>query len=341
MRKVFLFLVVVVFVQAKAQDIHFAQLSETPLLINPALTGEYNGFYRGILNYRNQWPAMGKAFNTVMGSFDMPIERKKKKGSFVGAGICFFSDKGGDSRFGTTQAKLSVATILPTSETGKFSAGLQVGLAQHSLDISSIQWPNQYDGFSYDPNIAPNEQINKNSFSFLDLGAGISYFTSTSTSTLTGSLVNKFSIGASFSHASMPLQKFYSGSVERQYPKVIAHTSMRRDIKGTKLGIVPSLFYMWQGPSSEIYFGGLVRYKIQEGTKVTGFSSESAISAGVFYRFKDAISPQVFFEFSNYAIGLSYDFNASSYGEVQKSAGGFELSFRYSNMRGAVRKSKI
>ena len=95
---------------------------------------------------------------------------------------------------------------------------------------------------------------------------------------------------------------------------------------------------MMQGPASELYLGGLLRYKINEGTKVTNFYSESAFSAGIFYRFKDAISPQVYFEFSDYGIGLSYDFNASSYGEVKKSAGGFELSFKYANMRGALRK---
>ena len=320
-----------------AQDIHFAQLSETPLLVNPALTGGYDGFYRGIINYRNQWPAMGKAFNSMMGSFDMPL-KIKKKGSLFGAGVCFFSDKGGDSHFGSTQAKLSVATILPAGASSNFSAGMQVGLAQHSLDISTIQWPNQYDGFNYDPGIASNEQLNKNSFSFLDLGVGVNYSTSSRTSTLTGSEVNKFNIGASFSHASMPLQKFYGGSKERQYPKILVHSTVRKDIKGTKIGIVPSAVFMRQGPAMEIYLGGLIRYKIDEGTKVTNFSAESAFSGGLFYRFKDAISAQVYFEFSDYAFGLSYDFNASSYGEVKKSAGGFELSFKYANMRGALRK---
>ena len=321
-----------------SQDIHFAQLSETPLLINPALTGLYNGYYRGIINFRNQWPAMGKPYNTFMGSFDAPLELKRREGAFIGAGAYFFSDKAGDSRFGTTQANLSVSAILPTSSTSKFSVGLAFGLAQRSASLSAIHWPNQYNGNSYDPNIAPNEQLTKNSFSYFDMGAGVNYELFTSTGTLDGKNITKFDIGAGFFHATMPLQKFSIGSTENLYGKLIAHTSLRYDFPGTKAGIIPSALYMMQGPAYEINIGTLLRYKIHQGTKVTGFFTESAFSAGLYYRFKDAISPHVYFEFSDYGIGLSYDFNVSSYGEVKKSAGGLEISIKYSNMKGAIRK---
>ena len=46
-----------------SQDIHFSQYNETPQLINPAATGLYNGYVRAIINYKNQWMAMGKAYN--------------------------------------------------------------------------------------------------------------------------------------------------------------------------------------------------------------------------------------------------------------------------------------
>lgn len=321
-----------------SQDIHFAQLSETPLLINPALTGLYDGHYRGIVNFRNQWPAMGKPYNTFMGSFDAPLELKKKKGGYIGAGAYVYSDKAGDSRFGTTQVNLSVSAILPMNKTSKLSVGLQFGLSQRSVTLSGIHWPNQYNGNSYDPTISANEQLNKNSFSYFDMGTGVNYELMTSTGTFEGKNITKFDVGAAFFHATMPLQKFSPGSKENLYGKIIAHTSLRYDFPGTKVGIVPSAIYMMQGPASELNIGTLLRYKIHQGTKITGFFTESAFSAGLYYRFKDAISPQVYFEFSDYAFGLSYDFNVSSYGEVKKSAGGFEISIKYAKMRGAVRK---
>jgi len=323
-----------------SQDIHFAQLSETPQLINPALTGLYDGYYRGIVNYRNQWPAMGKPYNTFMGAFDAPLELKRKEGAYIGAGAYFYSDKAGDSRFGTTQANLSVSAILPTSRASKFSVGLQFGLAQHSANLSAIHWPNQYNGNSYDPNISPNEQLNKNSFMNFDMGAGINYELMSSSGTIEGKNITKFDVGAGFFHATMPLQKYSIGSKENLYPKFIFNTSLRYDVPGTKVGIIPSAIYMMQGPASELNIGMLLRYKIHQGTKITGFYTESAFSAGLHYRFKDAISPQVYFEFSDYAFGLSYDFNVSTYGEVKKSAGGLEISIKYANMKGAVKKGK-
>ena len=328
-------------VYCNSQDIHFAQISETPLQINPALTGAYDGFYRGILNYRNQWPAMGKSYNTLMASYDMPLKMKKKPGGYIGAGAFLFSDKAGDSHFGTTQGALSVSAILPSGRYSRMSAGMQFGLVQHSLDISAIQWPSQYNGQNYDPSISPNEQVNKNSFSFFDMGIGGNYQVYKSTSTITGKNVFHLNMGAAFFHATMPSQKFYSGSDENQYPRITAHASMRYDVPGTLVGIVPSFVYMMQGPAMELNLGTLFRYKVSQGTKVTGFYTESAISAGLHYRFKDAISPQVYLEFSDYAFGLSYDFNVSSYGKVQKSAGGFEISIKYANMRGALLKGKM
>ncbi|MFH1322164.1 MAG: type IX secretion system membrane protein PorP/SprF [Bacteroidota bacterium] len=38
-----------------SQDIHFSQFYQTPLIINPALTGSFNGQVRVLMNYKDQW----------------------------------------------------------------------------------------------------------------------------------------------------------------------------------------------------------------------------------------------------------------------------------------------
>jgi len=318
-----------------AQDIHFSQLSETPLLINPGLTGVYDGYLRGIMNYRNQWPSMGKPYNTMMGSFDMPLLEGK-----LGAGAYFYSDKAGDTKFGTTQANLSVSSIIQTQQESKLSFGLQFGFAQHSANLSTIKWPNQYNGMSYDPGIAHNEAFNASSFGYFDMGAGMNYEFETTTGTIVGKDIFRFDAGAAFFHATMPKQRHYGNSSEKLYGRIIAHSTIRYDVPGTLVGIVPSFIYMMQGPASELNIGTLIRYKINQGTKITNFSTESAFSAGVHYRLKDAIVPQIYFEMSDFGIGVSYDINVSSY-TGQKSTGAFEISIKYASMRGAVRKPKI
>ena len=37
-----------------AQDIHYSQYYASPLTLNPALTGKFNGYYRATAIYRDQ-----------------------------------------------------------------------------------------------------------------------------------------------------------------------------------------------------------------------------------------------------------------------------------------------
>ncbi|MES1226414.1 MAG: type IX secretion system membrane protein PorP/SprF, partial [Bacteroidota bacterium] len=43
---------------ALAQDPNFSQFFASPLTLNPALTGKFDGVYRVAGNYRNQWPTI-------------------------------------------------------------------------------------------------------------------------------------------------------------------------------------------------------------------------------------------------------------------------------------------
>src|SRR6202007_1542836 len=58
---------------AKAQDPGFSQFFASPLTLNPALTGKFNGTLRVAGNYRNQWPAINNAFITSTVSVDAPV----------------------------------------------------------------------------------------------------------------------------------------------------------------------------------------------------------------------------------------------------------------------------
>ena len=56
-----------------AQDPSFSQFFASPLTLNPALTGKFNGDLRAAGNYRNQWPDVNKAYITSTVSVDLPI----------------------------------------------------------------------------------------------------------------------------------------------------------------------------------------------------------------------------------------------------------------------------
>jgi hypothetical protein len=66
----------------------------SPLTLNPALTGKFNGNFRVAGNYRNQWPEISKAFITSTISFDMPILKGKiSELDTWGVGVMAMTDK--------------------------------------------------------------------------------------------------------------------------------------------------------------------------------------------------------------------------------------------------------
>ena len=62
-----------------AQDPHFSQFFASPLTLNPAFTGKFNGTVRVAGNYRNQWPEINRAFITNTASVDFQILQNKKE----------------------------------------------------------------------------------------------------------------------------------------------------------------------------------------------------------------------------------------------------------------------
>ncbi|MBN8702551.1 MAG: PorP/SprF family type IX secretion system membrane protein [Bacteroidetes bacterium] len=321
-----------------SQDIHFSQFSQSPLQINPAMTGFYDGYHRGIMNYKNQWAAMGNAFKTISASYDMPLVfNKNRKKSYLGAGVSFFKDKAGDSQLGISQVNLSVSGIVPINVNHKFSAGLQAGFAQRSIDASKLTWQSQFDGFQFDPNLVSHELQGSTSFSYLDVGAGTFYEFSNKESSIEADDFFRVNAGVAMFHVNQPKQKFSSNN-EKLNSKLLFFASAHYDIPETKYTVLPNVLFMKQGGITQLNIGTSAKYKVKEGTKITGLYSESAIGLGLNYRLKDAVIPQVFYELGSYFISLSYDFNLSTYRNVSAGRGGFEITLRYTTLKNALRK---
>src|SRR5689334_9816947 len=81
----------------RAQDPNFSQFFVSPLTLNPALTGKFDGSFRVAGNYRNQWPTINNAFTTYTASIDANILRSViPEFDQFGLGVMAFSDKAGN-----------------------------------------------------------------------------------------------------------------------------------------------------------------------------------------------------------------------------------------------------
>ncbi len=311
----------------KAQDIHFSMFHFSPLNINPANCGVENDL-RVALNYRNQWRSVANPYSTIAGSYDMRLS-KSKSGIFA-MGINFYNDRAGDSKMGITQANLAAAYHLILNREQTIGLGINTGFAQRSLTGgSALMWGNQYDGTNYNPALPTGEPFgNSFSTSYLDAAAGIIYSYRQEEKYITGNDHFAANVGFSVSHVHQPNISFY-GAKELLYRKYIFHTNAIIGVPNSRVSFTPGIMYALQGPARELLFGTALRYRLQEDAKYTGFITGAAMSLGIWYRNRDAVSLTTLLQWGGYSIGFAYDINISDLSKASSGRGGFELHGRY------------
>ncbi len=344
MRKVLLIVLLtcgVVLNKTNAQDVHFSQFGQTPQLINPGATGVFDGKFRGIANYRTQWGAFGNPYTTYAASFDMPLVKGNGKKAYFGLGANFYKDVAGASDFGNFLGGLSVSGVLPVADNHSFSLGLQAGYGQYSANLASLTWGSQFNGLEFDRELNSNESFGIRSPKYFDLGAGLFYEFRNTTAAFFGSDISSFNIGIAGYHLNKPKQDFLTGTEDEIPMKIVSQFSGTFDIRGSKVALVPSMFYAIQGPYQETMPGMLIKIKMGNSTKYTGFFKQGAVYFGAHYRLKDAIVPQLYIEFTDYMIGVSYDYNNSDLSSVTGGNGGVEISVRYINRPKALQRASF
>src|SRR6266513_2642687 len=92
-----------------AQDPHFSQFYEAPLLLNPARAGFINGTYQLTGVYRSQWKNITLPFKTLSGTINLNVPSGKNKNNIFGLAIIDFVDKAGDATYTTNHVDAAVA----------------------------------------------------------------------------------------------------------------------------------------------------------------------------------------------------------------------------------------
>ena len=325
---------------ASAQDIHFSQIQEAPLWLNPANAGFFNGYFRAVANYRNQWASMGNAYQTMAVSMDGSVLKAARKKAYMGLGLFVFNDRAGVAKIGTTQVQMHINAIIKASKKSKIAGGLYFGVNQNSATYASLTYGNQYTGKEIDKSLPTGEIVNYTSFVNADVGAGVNYEYSSANVDMTRDDIFSLKIGAAVHHINQPVQRFSSGSTYKVPMRFVGNVQARIDFKDTKLSLLPSVIYIMQGSASQINVGTHLRFRFKNGTKLTGTKTEAGLNVGLYYRVNDAIIPQVNLDMGKYAIGLSYDVNVSKYNQVSKGAGGFEIYLKFMTLDDALFKRK-
>lgn len=323
-------LVSFIFINGKSQDIHFSQYHVAPLLLNPALSAMFNGDLRVALNYKDQWTSFGAGYKTYSFSADGAIKKDQWSNGFLGIGINIFNDVAGDANMSTTKVLLSISGIIDIDKNQQISMGIQGGMGQNSLNSNNLIWDDQYVNGAYNPGITTMDNIDLTPLYYGDISAGVSWKYVTGHSTISSYDASKYDAGIAIHHVNRPTQS-RDQNAEKLYTKFILHSNACIGIKNTRLALKPGLLVAVQGPSREIVLGAIMRYRLQESSHFTGYFGEQALAIGGHYRLNDSFIPSVWYEFSNFAIGVSYDMNLSSLRAASNLRGGMEVSLRFQN----------
>lgn len=324
---------------ANAQDVHFSQYNFAPLSLNPANAGVQSDI-RANANYRSQWSSIGYGYNTIGLSCDMSAFKSSSRPAWMGIGINVLNDKAGVGLLSTLMSNLSLSAVVASGKSS-YSAGLQFGYSQKSVNSGNFSWDSQFDGFKYNPALPDLEYYNNQNFHFVTMGGGFNWYYSKTEHYMTSNDELKANMGIAAYHFNGPRQSFTDLTDEKLFTKLVFYGNYSIGVHGKKFCFLPSYYVAVQGPQKEIMVGNLFKFIITEASHFTHIKKACALSLGGFLRVKDAWVAQMLFEYDRYALGVAYDMNTSRLSNATKSFGAYEVTFRFHTFRSGSGQSRI
>lgn len=315
---------------ANAQDIHFSQFYASPLTLNPALTGNFNGFYRITGIYRNQYPGLSSnrpVFSTPSVSVDLSLLREKIKKGALGVGVVFFNDQQNGKTFNQNQLMFSLAYNMGFGPKNKvqLGLGLQGGVTMLKMDPSNFHFDQGYDAnLDYDQSYSDGSYnsgtrvkgvFNAGLFFKYDFYTGMRFYT-----------------GYAFNNATNYKQDFIKNNPQSfKLPfRHTLHGGFEFEYKD-KAVFIPGYLFMYQQKANETNFG------LTAGVHVIKDPAKRAtLFLGLWNRINNqyTLIPKIGFEWKGFRAGFAYDVHLTRQYKDYKSIGGqlpqgFEITLSY------------
>lgn len=298
------------------QDHLYSQFFNSPVYLNPALNGQFEGDFRMNLIYRNQYTTSGNNSNYLTAAIDYNVP---KFGG--GVGLMFTRSSEGDAFLNKNNIS-GIYSYSVGSEDYVLSFGLQAGVSNASIDFSKLVFDDQIDSqFGILPGaVSAADALPFNSRYYFDSGAGINL------------VAGDFMIGGALQHHNGPNESF-TGIPAKLPIRGSAYLTYRLDLNADdnidddqKSYVIPSVVFLKQSTAQVITAG--VEYK------------HHSVSAGLWYRTSGSGGPSavvvslIFDIFFNHdtneklRLGVSHDVPSSglNYGQT---SGTSEVSLNY------------
>jgi len=301
-----------------AQDIHFSQFFQAPLLRNPSLAGIYTGDVRVQAVYRDQWNSVTNAYKTASldGEYKMPIG---KSNDFITAGMQLLYDRAGTIAWTSTYVlpALNYHKSLSAEKNRYLSLGFMGGIVQRRFDRSKMTTNSTYD------NGTDGEYFGDPSYLYADGSVGMTF-----NSDINDNPSNNYFLGASYHHFNRPKASFYRDAGIEIYPKWVFSGGVRFGVSDYSYLTIQA-DQSKQGEYLETIAGAMYGLKIGHDHD----NPEYTIHAGGFLRWNDALIPVLKLDYNPFSFTISYDVNISKLKPSSYGRGGFEVSVSYVGFR--------
>lgn len=304
--------------QLVAQELHFSQYFNSPLMVNPANTGfnpDYD--YRVGGNYRNQWAnIISNPYQTSHLWADAQLFTNKIESGWAGIGASLYEDGAGSANLKGTKGYVTIAYHQMLGNESLLSLGFGFGAVNKRIDKTKLTFDNQWNGKFFDSNnpIDGGENFAKTSVTYFDMQVGLNYAWFISDKAY-------FNAGLSLMHVNKPSESFFSNQplVDNSIP--IRYTFfLNGNYKIGNLWIVnPNLYYSNSARTSETVIG-------MNANRNLNSDATQQLIVGLYYRNKEAIIPLIGYQINDLKITVNYDVTTSSLSNFNNRQGGYEAS---------------
>jgi type IX secretion system PorP/SprF family membrane protein len=311
------------------QDIHFSQYYASPLSLNPANTGNYDGDWRLMNSYRQQWKSIKEPFVTNAIAYDRNFYVLNEN---ISGGLIFINDKSGGANLTVNKVFLSAAYHKAING-HKLHIGYQVGYVQKNISLAGVTFPDQYDRNigQFNAQLPNNETFNGEQLSYVDMNIGAIY----------GRRIGRFDLeaGLAFFHFNYPKETFFKPG-NSLISRKLMHFSAKFDVT-EKIFLQPRILLMGTTKTTDYLAGSNIGYRIAENK-----ATIKSIFAGILFRNgisrnNDAFIAIAGINFKAFDLGFSYDYNVSDLNIATNYMGGFEISFIYTGINTVLKKISI
>lgn len=321
MRNVLLYsLLLVLSGTLSSQDIHYSQFYNSPLNVNPAKTGIFNGDKRLNLSYRSQWRSVPVPWTTFSGSFDRKFYPKYGKQHFFSFGVLFNYDVQGElSDLNLTNINLTGSWTKMLNENNLFTVGALIGYATRAYDSQSQTWDRQWNGVSFDPSLSPGEVFDSERISFLETGLGLNYRWQKSKRT-------KLDLGIGGFHIFEPTVSFFNTGNDVSLARRISLTGISSFQLTEKFDLGVNGLYQFQQDSKEFVGSLLGKFHVNRNR-----GKELEFHVGMGWRSGKSWYPIIALQHRQYYVSINYDVDHSDFSEIHniRRPTSFEVHFNY------------